>query len=424
MTSKRQAEVPLGWSPHALQREVLTSDARFCVVAAGRRFGKTEVGAIWAAERADRRDRETWWVAPTYQQADIGWTTLRDVLPDAAIDDDRTHRSYPRQLAFVGGGIVSFRSADRPDSLRGAGLDALVVDEAAFVRGEVWREELRPTLMDVEAPALLLSTPHGPGWFRDQFEKGRSGDFSEYRSWQAPTEANPYISDEEVEQLRGELPDRVVQQEIEAQFLDSAGAIFTDIDAAWTDGHSLQQPPRKGGYVHGIDLARREDWTVIHTLDGEGRLIAEERMQDRSWSQIEQRIVRHVERMPGPVCIDATRDNAMIEDLRIRLETAVEGVQFTRSTKRELIEGLEIALEDGEVQLPDDAEGLRRELQTFEADASGRTVTYEAREGFHDDRVDALALACYGWRTYGRRARGGDSQSSHGTRSAVSFDGW
>ena len=69
----------------------------------------------------------------------------------------------------------------------------------------------------------------------------------------------------------------------------------------------------------------------------------------------------------------------------------VEGFQFTSPSKQQLLEGLAVAIQQGEVTYPDGV--LVSELETFEYTYTRTGVRYSAPEGLHDDCVCALALA-------------------------------
>jgi hypothetical protein len=51
-------------------------------------------------------------------------------------------------IELISGGTISLRGADNYDSLRGDGLDFLVLDEFALMAGQAWTEVLRPALAD------------------------------------------------------------------------------------------------------------------------------------------------------------------------------------------------------------------------------------------------------------------------------------
>ncbi|MBZ0289147.1 MAG: hypothetical protein K8I30_16120, partial [Anaerolineae bacterium] len=127
MTKKRITKI-LMKKPHRNQRAILASDARFVVVACGRRFGKTHIGKVAILKNAQRYNRACWWIAPTYGMASQVWRELKSA---ALIIDNVTITEHERRIDFPGGGWLAIRSAHYPDHLRGAGLDFVVLDEAA-----------------------------------------------------------------------------------------------------------------------------------------------------------------------------------------------------------------------------------------------------------------------------------------------------
>jgi len=98
------------------------------------------------------------------------------------------------------------------------------------------------------------------------------------------------------------------------------------------------------------------------------------------------------DRYPGVVAVDASRDNKIVSDLEAD-GVNVEPVKFSAQRKRELIENLITAIESEELSAPEIPD-LRHEMQVFEYDVTrGGNLRYDAPAGFHDDTVDALALA-------------------------------
>ena len=69
---------------------------------------------------------------------------------------------------------LAIRGADRPDSLRGDGLDFVVLDEFACMRPEAWEEVLRPALSDRLGRALFIRTPKGRNHFYYYFEYAKT----------------------------------------------------------------------------------------------------------------------------------------------------------------------------------------------------------------------------------------------------------
>lgn len=207
--------------PH--QAEVLHNPARFKVLACGRRWGKTALGLMavvdgQAAGLGAVNGAAIWWVAPTYKTAsNVIWPDLKRCLRNAWVDkSEQDHAIY-----LPGGGSITVRSADNPDSLRGAGLDGLVLDEAAFCEEYVWKDVLRPMLADRQGWAIFPSTPNGKNWFYELFRRG--GVEPGWASWQRPTSDNPTVPASELEAARVEGP-RTFRQEYLADFTEMEGA--------------------------------------------------------------------------------------------------------------------------------------------------------------------------------------------------------
>ncbi len=204
---------------HEAQEEVANSDARWKILCAGRRFGKTRLGVQMCLQVALAGGR-AWWVAPTFSIARVGW---RDIAASA--------KSFPReiepkvslanmQIDLHSGGSIAVRSADNPQRLRGEGLDFLVMDEAAFVKPEVWQEVLRPTLTERKGSALFISTPMGrDNWFFDLWETAEEAE--NWERFRFATVDNPMIDPEEVEAAKGEVGSIVFAQEYLAEFVDA-----------------------------------------------------------------------------------------------------------------------------------------------------------------------------------------------------------
>jgi len=154
-----------------------------------------------------------------------------------------------KMIEFPGGGFEQVKSADNPDSLRGEGLDLVVIDEAAHMKkfDDVWSMALRPALSDREGRALFISTPRGHNHYWEMFQNAKG--LEEWGSWQFPTSDNPYIRPEEIEAAREGMPSLVFRQEYGAEFVQLAGAL---VQREWLE--IIDEVP-SGRYVRGWDLA-------------------------------------------------------------------------------------------------------------------------------------------------------------------------
>ena len=375
--------------PHPGQKEVHESSARFKLLACGRRkhWGKTRLGVNECLDVAAKGGR-AWWVAPSYKMSEVGWRPLRQIAGKIGAEI----RKVDRQVILPGGGEVSVRSADNPDSLRGEGLDFVVVDECAFVPELAWTEALRPALSDRQGRAMFISTPKGRNWFWRLWQRGMDDTQGEWRSWQFPTSGNPFIAPTEIDAARRDLPERIYLQEYEAQFLEDAGGVFRRVMEAAT---ATELAPEQGHtYVMGVDWGKSNDFTVIAVGDvNTKRMVAMDRFNQIDYRVQRARLATLAERYNPNVIM--AESNSMGEPIIEQLQAdglPVRGFTTTNATKAALIEALSLALERSEITLLNDAV-LVGEMQAYEMDRlpSGM-VRYSAPDGMHDDTVMATAL--------------------------------
>lgn len=379
---------------HAAQQRIIHEAARFNVLACGRRFGKSTLGLGQLIPPA-LEGMPVAYFAPTYKMMSDFWRdTVRTVRPIVTRSNAAEHR-----LELVTGGVIDMWSLDSPDVARGRKYARAIVDEAAMIAAltDAWQSVIRPTLADYEGDAWFLSTPRGMNFFRTIFGYGQDESMPEWASWQMPTSANPYIKPSEIAAMRRELPERRFAQEVEAVFLEDGGGVFRRVTAALRA--TPQDEPQEGHqYVMGVDLARRMDYTVLSVIDMTTReQVYLDRFNQIDWSLQVGRITAAAQRFGVvQVLVDQTGvGDPIVEQLRRDLPGVV-GFLFSNSSKAQIVEGLALALERGELAILDDPVQTA-ELQAYESERlpSG-LVRYNAPDGLHDDTVMALALSWQG----------------------------
>ena len=196
------------------QWAVFRCDQRFRVLVAGRRFGKTFLALVELVQAAWGRGRLAWYVAPTYKQAKrIAWKMLKQMT--------KAHwASQPNEtdlrIELISGGTICLRGADNYDSLRGDGLDFLVLDEYASIAREAWTEVLRPALADRKGRALFIGTPRGFNHFHELVES--VADQPDWKTFQFTTAEGGNVTREELDSAAKQLDERTYRQEFEATF--------------------------------------------------------------------------------------------------------------------------------------------------------------------------------------------------------------
>ncbi len=230
---------------HPAQQEIYGDPARFKVVAAGRRFGKSLLAAMLCLVVAwSKDDALVLWASPTHDQARKAMRTILRVLRQVPRRYWEVNRTTG-EIYLNNGSIIMFRSAERFDNLRGDGLDFVVLDEAAFMPKEVWTQALRPALADKQGNALLISTFDGENWFYDLYRQACDPELTEWSGWRLPTSCNPYVPVAEIEEIRRTTPEDIFAQEFLASPLKFSGAVFPGerLDWAWKAGKEWLMPP-------------------------------------------------------------------------------------------------------------------------------------------------------------------------------------
>ncbi|MDP3940605.1 MAG: terminase family protein [Deltaproteobacteria bacterium] len=240
------------YDPHEQQYRFHRSQARFKSLCAGRRGGKTygaarefvrriwedfaaavAAGRSWAQPKrwhpAPKPLLHYWAVAPTYALGLIQQRELVEILaphPELILDwnSDR--------IWLVGGVLIEFRSADRPDRLVGVGLNGIWIDEAARVKAIAWLDNMRPAISDKQGWALFSTTPLGRNWFWEQiWAKGDAGEpgYANFHFTSAANVRCPQLA-AEVEEARRTLPPKYFARNYLASFDAFSGQVYEDLD--------------------------------------------------------------------------------------------------------------------------------------------------------------------------------------------------
>lgn len=211
------------------QSKIARSDTRFRVVVAGRRFGKTHLAIRELCYWAKEPNKIVWYIAPTYRQAkNIVWRNLKNTL----VDLKWTEKVNESELTIYlrNGSIISLKGADNYDSLRGVGLDGIVMDEFADIDEKAWFETLRPTLSDKQGKALFIGTPKGIGNWAYELYQQCQNDPDNWTSFTFTTIDGGNVPVSEIEQAKRDLDERTFRQEYMATFETFSGRIYHSFD--------------------------------------------------------------------------------------------------------------------------------------------------------------------------------------------------
>jgi predicted phage terminase large subunit-like protein len=239
------AELELSLHPNQL--EVFSHPAKYKVVVAGRRWGKTRlaIAKCITEAMASKPPHDVYYIAPIFKQAKrIAWPLL-DLLARPVI----SRKLETEAQAQLSNGVwIRIAGADDPDQLRGSGWAYAILDEYADMKSNVWEEIVLPALIDVDGGALFIGTPKPAGiHFRELYYEALKG--GDWAAWKFPTVDNPFLKPEVVNRLGQKMSSTIRRQELEASFEDFTSDLFK---AEWI---KEADEPDNGEFVVAVDLA-------------------------------------------------------------------------------------------------------------------------------------------------------------------------
>jgi phage terminase large subunit-like protein len=270
-----------GYKPHYYQMLFHTAVnpetgrlARFRSLAAGRRGGKT----ISAAEEVayymefpsefhlhvhgkdSDRALHVYALTENYKRLLPAYRAFKDALIKHGLvfGRDVKERIADKTFEFANGSLIEFRSADEPDSLRGAGLDILWMDEAAFIRNDAAYRVVRPALADKQGIVINTTTPDRQNWFYERFWHGKALTNPAHFRVSYWSLDNPYFPVEEWESEKEDTHPMIFAQEYMASFDAMQGrALSPD----WLHYYEEQNMPNNLEKYIGVDpaISQKED---------------------------------------------------------------------------------------------------------------------------------------------------------------------
>ena len=391
------------FNPYDKQMEVIRAiedDSNFFItVVAGRQVGKSLLGLNLAVKWAVDNKRVTiFWCSPTDSQAHKAYIQLKDAIVETGIIKSHKGASGDTEVVLVNGSRILFRSAMSEDSLRGEAVHYMILDEAAFMKKNTVDTILLPMLAVKGRKCLCITTPKGKNWVHDWYSKGF--DTPKWKSFHFTTNDSPYANKELIDAWRDSLPEKAFQQEVLAEFIDSA-SVFKNVNELLC--LPLDQGPIAGqNYYGGIDIGLINDSSVLSIIDQNGNLVKYIR-----WTGIE-----------APDLINAIQIESRIWNLyKIYIENNGVGLPIYHDLKRkmmnieefntnskskgEIINQLIHKFNTKTIKLIND-DLLRMELESFLFTQKDGRVKYEAASGFHDDIIMSLAIGQECYETYRR----------------------
>lgn len=213
---------------HDKQKAIVASNARFKVIRAGRRSGKTTLEVEdMSFDGVSGKERNIFYLAPTQIQArEIIWELFKKRLHGIAqFHEQRLEVILPTKDG--GKSMIKLAGWENRENFRGKGAFKIVFDEVdtmkEFFLG--WQEIFRPTLMDTGGSAVFIGTPKKENPNLRRLEKMALTD-KDYACFHFTSLDNPYLPQKEKDKAKAEMDYDTYRQEVLAEYVDNAGSLF------------------------------------------------------------------------------------------------------------------------------------------------------------------------------------------------------
>lgn len=289
------------------------------------------------------------------------------------------HHKQLLTTMLVNGSKILWRSADRPNRLRGFNASAIWIDEAAYISEEAFKV-LLGRLRKAPGRMWLTTTPRGFDWIYKLFTSGNP----DYHLIRASTRTNTFLPQDFVGTLQENYSSALQAQEIEGDFVDLENA---RIQRSW---FRYSEAPSGLPVSLGVDLAistrQSADYTAVVASvfdpDSGNRWVLDAQRDRKSFNGAKNFIEQMAAKWQAQVVNveSVAYQAAMVQELTRTTSLNVKAVVSSKD-KLTRFAPVEARLEQGLVHFVPGLPGyLEDELLSFPS-------------GPHDDLCDALAMS-------------------------------
>ena len=214
------------WKANELRKSIITHPARFKVVVAGRRWGKSYLSLMWLLTKEIQPNERRWIVGPTYRNLKTtSWPILRSVMRQyegAVINETELSIKLPNDAE------ISLKGAEQENNLRGSGLDMVVMEEFSYIKPHVYEEIIYPMLTTTQGETLFIGTPNSFDHLYDYYLRGQSD--TDWKSWQFTTLQGGFVPEEEIDRAKSTMDEPTFKTEFLADFVSTGNRAAYNFD--------------------------------------------------------------------------------------------------------------------------------------------------------------------------------------------------
>jgi PBSX family phage terminase large subunit len=306
------------------QDDFIFAPEKFTAFIGGLGSGKTIGGGIKALQKLLKSGQPGMVVAPTFPMLrDSTLQTVYDLLEAQGV---RYKFNEAKNKLAINGTYALFRSAEKPDRLRGPNLNWVWLDEAALMRFKVWQVCLGRIRIGQNPQMWATTTPNGFNWLYDVFAARVRPN---YKFFRASTRDNPHLPEDYVADLIENYSDEFAAQEIDGNFVAAEGLVYKEFNAGTHVVEPFKIPDHWRRY-RAIDYGFKNPFVCLwFAVDGDGRaFIYDEHYQSRELIEYHARKIKERQGVFGWTVADTgAQENAEMQSRGIYTTNAIKHVR-------------------------------------------------------------------------------------------------
>lgn len=375
---------------------VHNDDYKYYTVVFSRQSGKSTLMMVLCIEWLFGKGNSIAYVCRTRLLGETLYGEIVKVIPK-----DKLTKTNGSSLCIetVTGSKLQFFSAEQGNALRGQTFTHMINDEFSFHKQEqpdgtkLWYDIMSPTLKVRGKKCLFVGTPLGKNnILYEMYQRGLSDDFPDYVSILKNIYDDGFITPEEIEKTKRDIPEISFRQEYLCEWLEDGLTFFQ----GYSDCFDIDKWTGDKCWI-GIDFSSDgQDSTICAKISDNGsvEIFEAKGTLDMKYRQIADYINKN-----NPVAVYAENNGVgspMIGEVKklVRHRSKIYEWTTTNSSKEEIVSDLAVAIANRKVHFIKSDDKLYNELGNFVVTVSKtRKLTFAARGSGHDDTVLATCIA-------------------------------
>lgn len=378
-------------------KNILSSNAKYHIIKAGRQSGKSFVMSKLLIAFALTTSNNILVATPLLSQGMV----IRDNIMSTKgirvfLTKATLRKSSPMIIEFISGCKVFFRSTKVKDGLRSGSYQYVFVDEFAFINIDTWYDEIRPLgNARRDSKFILASTPKGfANIFYEMYALGENPDEEFYNKYDMHYSDNPEYDMKEVRTAEIIYPEKKFLEEYEGEFQSDGGDVFANLKAVMTIDKNLMTVDPMDRYFGGIDWGRVVDSSVLTIVNSNLEQVYVQEFKG-DWAIQAKDMSIPINHFKAITYVESNGPgDAALSHLRPHCQNIREF--FTTNKKKTiLVEYLRgLMIKEG-IQLQNNAKQYKELANYTWLRTSTNLYNYTHRPGEHDDYIDSILFAIH-----------------------------